>query len=61
MQNPNGSVLSKMGVNGSQGPSPPSADTTQIFYGAESTTATLGAAGSFAQAVPVYQSVGQSA
>src|SRR5208337_4190096 len=41
MQNANGSVLSKMGVNQFQGASPPSAETSQVFYGAESTTATL--------------------
>src|SRR6185295_16183875 len=61
MQNTNGSVLSKMGVNGFQSTSPPSADTTQIYYGAESTTATLSTAGSFAQAARIFQSIGQSA
>jgi len=61
MQNPNGSVLSKMGVNGFQGASPPSAETAQVFYGAESTTATLTTAGNFAQAVRAYQSVGLTA
>jgi hypothetical protein len=61
MQNANGSVLSKMGVNQYQGASPPSSETAQVFYGAESTTATLSAAGSFAQAVRAYQSVGMSA
>ncbi len=60
MQNANGSVLSKMGVNQYQGASPPSAETSQVFYGAESTTATLSAAGNFAQAVRVYQSVGMT-
>jgi hypothetical protein len=58
MQNANGSVLSKMGVNQFQGASPPSAETSQVFYGAESTSATLSAAGSFAQAAPIYQAVG---
>jgi hypothetical protein len=61
MQNANGSVLSKMGVNQYQGASPPSAETSQIFYGAESTSATLSAAGNFAQAVRAYQSVGMTA
>jgi endoglucanase len=61
MQNANGSVLSKMGVNQYQGASPPSAETAQSFYGAESTTSTLSAAGNFAQAVRVYQSVGMTA
>ena len=61
MQNANGSVLSKMGVNQYQGASPPSAETAQVFYGAESTTATLSAAGNFAQAVRAYQSVGMAA
>jgi endoglucanase len=61
MQNANGSVLSKMGVNQYQGASPPSAETAQSFYGAESTSATLSAAGSFAQAVRAYQSVGMTA
>jgi hypothetical protein len=60
MQNANGSVLSKMGVNAYQGASPPSAETAQVFYGAESTTATLTAAGNFAQAVKAYQSVGMT-
>ena len=60
MQNPNGSVLSKMGVNAYQGASPPSAETAQVFYGAESTTAALTAAGNFAQAVRAFQSVGMT-
>ena len=59
MQNANGSVLSKMGA--SQGASPPSAETSQVYYGAESTSATLSAAGNFAQAVRAYQSVGMTA
>ncbi|MFO1477330.1 MAG: glycoside hydrolase family 9 protein [Verrucomicrobiota bacterium] len=58
MQNANGSVLSKMGANG--GSSPPSATADQVFYGAESTSATLSAAGSFAHAVRVYRSVGMT-
>jgi hypothetical protein len=58
MQNANGSVLSKMGVNGFQSASPPSTETSQVFYGAESTTATLSTAGSFAQAAPIFRAVG---
>jgi hypothetical protein len=58
MQNANGSVLSKMGVNGFQAGSPPSTETNQVFYGAESTTSTLTAAGNFAQAAPIFLSVG---
>ena len=61
MQNTNGSVLSKVGVNQYQGASPPSAESSQTFYGAESTSSTLSAAGNFAQAVRVYQSVGMTA
>ena len=61
MQNANGSVLSKMGVNQFQGASPPSAEVSQVYYGAESTTATFTAAGNFAQAVRAYQSVGMTA
>jgi len=60
MQNPNGSVLSKMGVNQFQGASPPSSETTQIFYGTESTTATLSSAATFAQAACAYRLAGQS-
>jgi endoglucanase len=58
MQNANGSVLSKQGVSAFQGASPPSAETSQTFYGAESTTATYTTAGNFAQAAPIYRSVG---
>lgn len=58
MQNPDGSVLSKMGDREHAGASPPSAEHAQIFYGAESTTSTLTAAGDFAQAAPIYESVG---
>jgi endoglucanase len=61
MQNADGSVLSKMGVNEHQGASPPSAEHARVFYGAESTTATLTAAGNFAQAVRIYQSAGMTA
>src|SRR4029434_1332226 len=41
MQNSNGSVLSKVGSLGFASASPPSAEATQVFYGAESTTASL--------------------
>ncbi len=58
MQNVNGSVLSKMGVNGFQSASPPSTESSQVFYGAESTTATLSTAGSFAHAAAIFRSVG---
>jgi hypothetical protein len=60
MQNANGSVLSKMGVSGYDDGSPPSTETSQIYYGAASTSATLSAAGNFAQAVRAYQSVGMT-
>jgi len=60
MQNSNGSVLSKMGVTAFQSASPPSAESSQIFYGQESTTATLSAAGSFGLAARVYLSIGQT-
>jgi hypothetical protein len=60
MQNADGSVLSKMGVNRFQNASPPSAEKSQVFYGAESTTATLTAAGHYAQAARVYASIGQT-
>ena len=36
----------------------PSTETSQVFYGAESTTATLTCAGNFAQAAPIFRSVG---
>lgn len=55
MQNADGSVLSKMGVTAFQSASPPSAEKSPVFYGAESTTATYTAAGNFAQAAPVYR------
>ncbi len=61
MQNATGSVLSKMGTSGFQNASPPSAEKSQIFYGPASTTATLTAAGNFAQAVPIYRAVGLTA
>jgi len=61
MQNANGSVLSKVAVNNFQGVSPPSTDTTQIFYGAESTSATFSTAATFAHAARIYGSAGQTA
>jgi hypothetical protein len=59
MQNSDGSVLTR--TFQSSYATPPSAETCQIFYGAASTTASYSAAGSFAQAVRVYQSVGMTA
>jgi len=58
MQNPDGSVLSKVGVNEHQGASPPGAERAPVFYGAASTTATLTAAGNFAQAAGIYHAAG---
>ncbi len=58
MQNANGSVLSKVGVTGFQAASPPSADTAQMFYGAESTSATFATAASFALAARAFASIG---
>jgi hypothetical protein len=61
MQNPDGSVLSKVGVNGFQNASPPSTETSQTFYGCESTTATLAAAASFAEGARGWLIAGQPA
>lgn len=61
MQNPDGSVLSKMGVTQWQNASPPSAESSQVFYGAESTSTAFTTAGNFALAVPAYESVGLTA
>jgi endoglucanase len=61
MQNANGSVLSKVGVLGFAGISPPSADTSFMYYGAASTSATFCAARHFAHAARLYQSAGQAA
>jgi endoglucanase len=61
MQNANGSVLSKVGVSSFQGASPPSTESSQTFYGAESTTASYTTAGTFAQAARAYQSAGLTA
>ena len=61
MQNADGSVLSKVAVSAFQSGSPPSADTSQIFYGAASTSATFAACGAFAQAAKAYASAGQTA
>lgn len=60
MQSADGSVLSKMGVNAFQNASPPSLDTAQIFYGPSSTSSTLSAASSFANAAVVFGSIGQT-
>lgn len=59
MQQPDGSVLSKVSVGGYQAASPPSADTAQAFYGAASTSATFAAAGSFALAAKAFTATGQ--
>ena len=61
MQNANGSVLSKVGVDGFQGASPPSTESAQVFYGAESTTSSFTTAGNFAEAVRAFQLVGLNA
>lgn len=61
MQQPNGSVLSKVSSLGFNAASPPSADTSAMFYSAASTSATFCAAAHFAHAAKVYASVGQSA
>jgi len=61
MQNPDGSVLSKVGDSEHASASPPSTEHSQMFYGAESTTSTLTAAGDFAQAADLYESAGMAA
>lgn len=61
MQNPDGSVLSKVSSLGFNSASPPSADTSAIYYGAASTSATFCAAASFAQAARIFAGLGQSA
>lgn len=61
MQNPDGSVLSKVGDSEYASASPPSTEHAQMFYGAESTTSTLTAAGDFAQAAGLYESAGMAA
>jgi len=58
MQNADGSLLSKVAVTEWQSASPPSAEDSPIYYGAESTSASLTTAGHFAQAVPIFQAVG---
>jgi endoglucanase len=60
MQNPDGSVLSKVAVSGFQSASPPSADSSQIFYGAASTSSTLCAAGSFAHGARAFAAAGDA-
>jgi endoglucanase len=61
MQNPDGSVLSKVAVTGFENASPPSADATPIYYGAASTSATLTAAAVFANASAVFKQAGLEA
>ncbi len=60
MQNANGSVLSKVGVTGFQAAAPPSADASQMFYGAAGTSATFATAATFAHASRVFSSIGQT-
>ncbi len=60
MQNADGSVLSKVGSLGFNSASPPSADTSAMYYGAASTSATFSAAASFAHAAKVFSDIGQS-
>jgi hypothetical protein len=58
MQNPDGSVLSIVGMSHA---SPPSSATGPSLYGSASTSATLSAAAAFAQAARVYGSLGTPA
>lgn len=58
MQNPDGSVLSIVGLAGA---SPPSAATGQSLYGNASTSATLSTAAAFAQASRIYATLGTPA
>jgi hypothetical protein len=60
MQNPDGSVLSKVGVTAYQNASPPSADTTQMFYGAASTASTFSSAAAFAHGSLAFAAAGQA-
>jgi len=60
MQEPDGSVLSKVAVTQFQAVSPPSADTNDRFYGAASTRSTLTGADIFAHAAIVFGSLGDA-
>ncbi|MEO0366398.1 MAG: glycoside hydrolase family 9 protein [Pseudomonadota bacterium] len=59
MQNPDGSVLSIVGLD--SGASPPSAATGPSYYGDASTSATLTSAAAFALASQVYDGIGTPA
>jgi len=61
MQQSNGSVLSVVGVIGSNSASPPSADATYRKYGPVSSSATMSAAAMFALASIQYNSLGTPA
>jgi endoglucanase len=61
MQSADGSVLSKVGSLGFNSASPPSADSSAMYYGAASTSATFCAAASFAHAAKIFGGIGQSA
>lgn len=57
MQQPNGSVLSVVGVQNFASASPPSADHAQRFYGPATTAATVSAAAEFALAARQVQTI----
>ena len=61
MQQPDGSVLTKVSSLGFNSASPPSADNSAMYYGPASTSATFSAAASFAQAATVFAGAGQTA
>ncbi len=61
MQEPDGSVLSKVAVTQFQATSPPSQDTNDRFYGAASARSTLTGADIFAHASIVFGSLGDPA
>lgn len=61
VQQANGSLLSKVSSLGFNTASPPSADTSAMYYGAASTSATLTGAAAFAHASRVFGSIGQTA
>ena len=59
MQEPDGSLLSKVAVTGFQSTSPPSADATPRYYGAASTRSTLTGADVFARAAILFAAIGR--
>ncbi|HZZ57188.1 MAG TPA: glycoside hydrolase family 9 protein [Opitutaceae bacterium] len=61
MQQPDGSLLSKVSAIGVDSGSPPSTDTAARYYGAASTSSTLTGADIFAHAAIVFGSLGQPA